>query len=143
MFSNIVPSSMAKCEERKKFTYLVKIFAAKLCILPNRNSRNWNCEKVYCFSRHFAMLQKMLRRPIWWENVFGKYLTDESVCYFRKIFPRRGHFNIFEAFQIGFKKLDWIFFSLLGLSTKGSRQRRTIAYFSQIHNSTIVFESAM
>ena len=32
---------------QKKFTYRVKIFAAKLSILPNRNLRNWNCEKVY------------------------------------------------------------------------------------------------
>ena len=32
---------------KKKFSYRVNIFTAKLCILPNRNPRNWNCEKVH------------------------------------------------------------------------------------------------
>ena len=32
---------------KKKFSYRVNILTAKLCLLPNRNPRNWNCEKVH------------------------------------------------------------------------------------------------
>ena len=46
LFSNIVPSSMAKCEEKcdKSLPTMSEKFSAKLCILPNGNPQN--CAKT-------------------------------------------------------------------------------------------------